>query len=92
MILNNMPDFPPEHYDDGVRQINREYNQEQKEILEKKHGRSLEDIGNLPMMSRDLIGLFICLGCGRFIETSALKYFHFDIEKARCFRCQDLHF
>lgn len=91
-MLNSMPDFPNEYEADGIRQMTQEYNLEQKEYIEKKNGRTLEEIGNLPMMSRDLIGLFMCSECGLPIELSALRFFKFDVEKAKCFKCQGLHF
>lgn len=90
--MNNLPDFPPEYYADGVRQMSLEYNRSQKEFIEEKHGKTLREIDRLPIASRDLVGLFQCSECGKFIELSALRYFGFNVETAKCFSCQKLHF
>ena len=94
MIFNtiNYPDFPNDVELLGIRQMDKEYNQEQKQLLEEKHGKSLEEIYNDPNNCRDLVGLFTCSGCGDFLPVTTLKYFKFDLDKARCFKCQGLHF
>ena len=90
MILNR-PDFPSEYETAGRKQLSREYNLEQKAFLEKKHGKSLREINTDPQTGRDLISLFECSECSGFLEVSALKHFDFDVEVAKCHRCQGLH-
>jgi hypothetical protein len=85
-----MPNFPSEYEAEGRKQMTLEYNREQKEFLETKNGKTLEGIYNDPYISRELVSLFECSECSGPLEVSALRHFNFDIEVAKCHRCQHI--
>lgn len=88
MIQNNLPDFPNELESLGIKQMEREYNEEQKQLLEDKLGMTLAEIYNDNNHARDLVGLFTCEGCGDFLPLYVIKRYNFDIHEARCPECQ----
>ena len=62
------------------------YNEEMKQALEQKYGKDLFEI--FRAHTRDFIGVFKCNSCPRFVTPAALKFYHFDLNKVKCYTCQ----